>query len=208
MKQMDNSSIMLRLATVEDIKQIIQLQFDSIRALCAQDYNPRELEALLLDKSKGRHWSEEIIFVAEIEAKIVGFAGLSRWNYLGNIGTITGLFVAPQFARQGIGTLLVNKLEASALERKIAILRVFSSLTGHPFYLDRGYKWVDRSWKSGKSIAIAKKAYIKLDYGVQIPCILMEKVLTPPTPQEIIWNNLYKIFVVTAIVLLLIAIII
>jgi GNAT superfamily N-acetyltransferase len=207
MKQIDNSSITLRLATVEDIKQIIQLQFDSIRALCAQDYNQRELEALLLDKSKGRHWSEEIIFVAETEAKIVGFAGLSRWNYLGNIGTITGLFVAPQFARQRIGTLLINKIEATALERKIAILRVFSSLTGNPFYLHQGYHWFDRSWKSGKSIALAKKAYIKLDYGVQIPCILMEKVLTPPTFQATIWNHLYKLFIVTAILLLLIAII-
>ncbi len=205
MKQIDKSSITLRLANVEDIRQIIQLQFDSIRALCAKDYSRRELEALLEDKSKGRHWSEEIILVAEIEAKIIGFAGLSRWNYLGNIGTITALFVAPKFVRQGIGKLLLNAIEARAIERNIGILRVLSSLTGFSFYQNRGYQCVDRGCKASKSIATAKKTHIKLDYGVKLPCILMEKTLISPTPKEIVRTYFYQLFIVVVVLLLLIS---
>jgi putative acetyltransferase len=205
MKQMDNSSITLRLATVEDIRQIIQLQFDSIRALCAKDYSPRELEALLEDKSKGRHWSDEIILVAEIDEKILGFAGLSRWNYLGNVGTITALFVAPKFARQGIGTLLIKEIEQTAIDTNIKILRVLSSLTGYSFYRDRGYECVEKSWKPNQSSAKIKKTHIKLDYGVKLPCILLEKVLIPPTPIEILRTYLYQLFIVVVLLLLLIS---
>ena len=167
-----NHNILIRSARLEDMQKIIQVQFDAIRTLCANDYSPQELSALLKDKSHPRSWSE-ITFVAEIGGEIAGFASLMRLPSI-----IAAVFVKPRFARKGIGTKLLQSLEQEAVRRNCRVLSVNSSLTGHGFYLANGYQTLRRT-----------KIVIN---SVAIPCICLQKRLVPATIFEKFWDSLLQ----------------
>ena len=168
----NNHDVSIRLATKDDADTIIQIQFDAIRNLCANDYSPLELSALLKDKSHPRSRSE-ITFVAEIAGKIVGFASL-----MGLSNIIAAVFVKPRFARRGIGTTLLHSLEQEAIRRNLRVLRVTSSLTGHAFYLANGYQTLGRT-----------KIVIN---SVHISCICLQKRLISTNFFEKFSDSLFK----------------
>ena len=164
MKISNHQKLLIRLATPRDSQPIVQLQYDSLRFLAADDYTPRQLEALLASKSCPRVW-DETIFIAEINRKIVGFASIS--NY---INIVNAVFVKPNFARCGIGTQLLLTIEQEAVKNNLKELKVCSSLTGHAFYLANGYKTLG-------------KTAISVD-SISIPCINMKKRLLFKTKIE------------------------
>ncbi|MBL1175428.1 GNAT family N-acetyltransferase [Pantanalinema sp. GBBB05] len=182
-------AIAIRLARSDDMPHLVRLQLDSIQTLCAKDYTPEQLEALIDSKANIRVWQEQI-FVAEIAGQIVGFGALALCQ-----PSINALFVDPNFARQGIGQQLLATLEKAALERNIRCLWVSASLTGVPFYQAQKYETVcrDSVWLSLRPV----------------PVMTMKKVLIPPTQSEIIWTwiwySLLILFVICAIVLPLIS---
>ena len=184
MKQPINNDIIIRLSKAEDSEIIIDIQFRAIRILSAQDYSYRELNALLRSKSLYRK-SKEIIFVAEINKKVVGFASLTY-----PFNTIGGIFVDPDYARQGIGTKLLQRLEQEAIANQIPVLWVSSSLTGYPFYQANSYRTV-------------VKTKFPL-YSTYIPVIQMKKRLLPITKEEIL-KEIYQFFVAGAVATLIVS---
>ena len=128
-----NQEISIRVAQPEDSDAIVQLQLISIKTLCAQDYSPEQLQALLHSKNRHRYWDENI-FVAEIGQVIVGFAALQKYNYV-----ITAMFVHPQYIRRKIGTKLLKHIEQIARQKRVKKLLVYSSLTGQKFYIRNGF---------------------------------------------------------------------
>ena len=105
------------------------------------------------------------IFVAEIAGSVIGFAALLGDN------TISAVFIEPNFARQGVGSLLLEHLEREVRDRQIPVLWVSSSLTGQNFYRANGYLEVE------KTNLILGSNYI--------PCIRMKKRLLPISIKEI-----------------------
>jgi len=169
--------VSIRVARSEDMRQLTQLQVDSIETLCAHDYNASQLQTLIESKKQDRRWNE-LIFVAETESQIVGFSALSLID-----PTLNGIFVHPAFIRQGIATKLLAALENEALKTRIRCLWVSASLNAVAFYQARGYQ-------------IVRKNSIWLGSGVSIPVVLMKKVLIPPTLTEIIVTWLVCILLV------------
>ena len=157
-------NFMIRVANQRDMPQIIDTQLKSLAILANRDYYPHQLQALLASKNCQRP-RLEIIFVAEIEQKIVGFAALDP-----KTNSLAGLFVNPDYTRQGIGTKLIQTIEQEAINLKIPILWVCASLTGYPFYLANKYQDLG-------------KTHILLGCTV-IPCIQMRKRLLTPTKIE------------------------
>lgn len=183
------SAIAIRLAQIDDMPRLVRLQVDSIQTLCAKDYTPQQLEALIDSKANIREWQEQI-FVAEIAGQVVGFGALSLSQ-----PSLNALFVNPAFVRRGVGRQLLATLEKAALERQIRCLWVSASLTGVPFYQAQGYETVSKS-----------SVWLSL---LPVPVMTMKKVLIPPTQSEIIWTwiwyGLLILFVIYAIVLPLIS---
>ena len=163
MKQ-QSDSIWIRRATSEDEPEIIRIQCKAISILTTGDYNPQQIKALLRSKSKPRSASE-IVWVAEIAGSIIGFAAT-----FGSLNIISAVFVEPNFTRRGIGSLLLQHLEREAINHKIPVLWVSSSLTGQNFYRANGYFKIAR-------------IYLVLGFSY-IPCIHMKKRLLPMTKQE------------------------
>ncbi len=164
MKSQINQQVTIRPAKPEDKYQIIRIQYNALRILSAKDYNSKQLNALLKSKSIPRK-SPETIFIAEVNRQPVGFASL-----LFPLNTIGAVFVDPNFIRKNIGTLLLKRLEQEAIENKIPVLWVYSSLNGHYFYQANGYETIG-------------KALLPL-YSTYIPCIQMKKRLLPITQNE------------------------
>lgn len=152
----------IRQAKSHDLIQILRIQTDSLRTICIDNYSPLEIEALI-DRNL-QHFSyggfyREFILVAEVDNVIVGWSSL-----LGP--RISGLYVHPQFVRQGIGTQLLQALETKAISCKHRTLKVAASLTAKTFYQNHGYQILDRAY-------IVTKNYLK------IPYLSLEKQLLP-----------------------------
>jgi ribosomal protein S18 acetylase RimI-like enzyme len=72
----------------------------------------------------------DLSFIAEFEGHLVGFI-LARIEYLGipikEVCVIHAVAVEPKYQRQGIGSLLINKLKSTCESRGIPTMRAFVS---------------------------------------------------------------------------------
>ena len=72
------------------------------------------------------------IWVAEIDGRAVGWGAIHG-------DRLEGLYTDPDFARRGIGTELLAKLEALMRARGICRIDAEASVNAEGFYLRRGY---------------------------------------------------------------------
>jgi putative acetyltransferase len=151
----------LRRARPEDALKIRNVHVASIRALCAGEYTPEQIAAWTAGARPERYRRAmaegEIIFVAERGPRIVGFSALEG-------DQVQAVYVHPQFARRGVGTLLLRAVEAEARDRGIVELRLSASLTAVPFYRSLGYRELGNTMHP-------------LSTGILIPCVRMVKRL-------------------------------
>jgi GNAT superfamily N-acetyltransferase len=181
-------AVQLRVAAMADIPTLHKLIELSVRRLQAGDYTPAQIEgalghALGLDTQLV---SDQTYFVAELEGpgggyEMVGCGGWSsRRTLFGSDGgpnrqgelldpktdaaKIRAIFVHPEFARRGIGTLILSHCEAAAAAAGFTRLEMGSTLTGVPLYTLKGYTPVER-------------IEIPLPNGEVLPVIKMTKSL-------------------------------
>lgn len=164
MKKISSPLSSIRQAHSDDIIQLLRIQTDSLRTLCIYDYSSLEIEIII--ERNLRHFSlggyrGEFILVAEVDDVIVGWAAL-----LAN--RISGIYVHPQFVRQGIGSQLLQALETKAINSNFRSLIVAASFTARPFYQSQGYHII------GRSLLLAK-------WNFPIPYLHMEKSLLSNT---------------------------
>lgn len=158
-------SVQIRPATLGDRPRLVAIQTAAIAAQCQPHYTAAQMAALLTDKAVFRY-SDERVFVAiaanrGVEEAVVGFIALSQ---RGN--SIQGLFVAPQYFRQGIGRQLLAYLEAEALLTDRRHLLVMSALNAEAFYRAQGF--------------VRVKASNTFACGCSIPAVAMRKLLPAP----------------------------
>ena len=159
-------NINIRPATTEDVDAIANLYVTSVRTLGSADYTNEQIEVIIKLNNAESYLQDIktnkiIIFVAEAEAKIVGFGSISE-----NGRGIGDLFVLPDYTRQGIATLLLETLEQIALQKGVSKLWVMASLTAKPFYLSRGFRYEKDS------------ALIDSETETKVPCVDMTKILS------------------------------
>ena len=73
------------------------------------------------------------VWVAELDGAVAGW-GAIRGDRL------EGLYVAVEFAGQGVGAGLLDRLEGLMREREFPSVRLEASLNARGFYLRRGYR--------------------------------------------------------------------
>jgi GNAT superfamily N-acetyltransferase len=77
---------------------------------------------------------------------------------------IRAFFVAPRWARRGVGTLILDACESAAIAAGFARLEMGATLSGVAFYEARGY-------------AKLEPLEVPLEHGVQLPIVRMAKVV-------------------------------
>lgn len=172
----------IRAAATDDIDQMSALIDASVRGLARGIYDDRQIELSIRTVfGVDRELIEDgTYFVAEAIGKIVACGGWSKrktlygasvysdsrdsqlLDPLTDAAKIRAFFVHPDYARLGIGSMLLDKCEAEARNHGFTRAEMMSTLPGVPLYSARGY-------------AGDESMQIPVGEGVTIECIRMSK---------------------------------
>jgi len=177
----------IRLATGEDVPALRSLIEASVRGLQAADYTPRQLEAALktVYGVDTQLIEDGTYFVAETDttpAEIVGCGGWSKRKTLFggdqwvaredslldpaiDAAKIRAFFVHPAWARQGVGSAILEACEIAAGKAGFRRLEMGATLTGVPFYCQKGYETIEEK-------------EVSMSDGLTLPIVRMGKSLS------------------------------
>ena len=178
---MSQEDIRLRLAVSGDVSVLRQLIDASVRGLQTQDYTPAQIEGALqtVFGVDSQLIADGTYIVAESESMIVGCGGWSKRKTLYGSDHWTGredslldpahdaakiraFFIHPEWARRGVGTLILQACEDAARAAGFSRYEMGATLTGAKLFGVKGY------------VAV-KPISIPLANGESLPVIHMEK---------------------------------
>jgi len=177
-------NFVIRKATIKDQPRIAQLIAESVRGLSRDDYSERQIEQsiksvfgvdtdLILDNT---------YFVAIAGEEIIGCGGWSKRKTLFGASSyansrdateldpatdaakIRAFFIAPHWARKGVGTAILEACETEAKSFGFRSAEMMATLPGVKLYEVRGYQGAER-------------VDVDIGEGEKIACIKMEKRL-------------------------------
>ena len=159
----------LRVATAADIPEIKKTIADSVRELQAPDYTARQREGALATvfTLDSQLIADGTYFIAlhRIGNDTGEMAGCGGWSYRKTLyggdaqveraepellnpavdaAKVRAIFVSPKFARQGLGTLLLEAAENAAMAAGFQRFEMGSTLTGVALYSLKGYRETGR----------------------------------------------------------------
>jgi len=187
---MDGSSVnvQIRKAIAADVPRLREIIEASVRGLQANDYSPAQIEGALrsvygVDSqliADGTYLVAEEI--SEADPVIVACGGWSKRKTLyggdqfagredspldpaRDAAKIRAFFVHPKYARQGIGSLILQACEDAARTAGFTRLEMGATLSGVAFYKAKGYVEVENQT-------------VPLANGETLPIVKMTKELT------------------------------
>jgi GNAT superfamily N-acetyltransferase len=171
----------LRLATEEDIPALHSLIDASVRELQAGDYTAAQIEGALgtvlgLDTQLIQDKTYFVAIAQEQPERLAGCGGWSKRKTLfgadrgpgrapelldptADAAKVRAIFVHPDFARRGLGSLILARVEAEAVAAGFRRFEMGSTLTGVPLYTLKGYVATERvavPLKNGEALPIVK----------------------------------------------------
>ncbi len=183
---MQPASFHLRLATEEDIPALHALIEASVRGLQGNDYTPAQIEGALgtvlgLDTQL---IADRTYFLAEVldqdpaGRRVAGCGGWSKRKTLFgadrgpgrapglldptiDAAKVRAIFVHPEYARRGLGSLILETVERAAGTAGFTRYEMGSTLTGVPLYRLKGYVEVERiavPLHNGEALPVVKMA--------------------------------------------------
>ena len=182
-------NVHIRKADMADVPRLREVIDASVRGLQAGDYSPAQIEGalksvygvdtqLIMD---GTYFAAEILQPGG-EATIVACGGWSKRKTLyggdqyagredslldpaGDAAKIRAFFVHPNWARRGIGSLILEACENAARDEGFTRLEMGATLSGVAFYRAKGYVEIeDQS--------------VPLSNGESLPIVRMSKQTT------------------------------
>jgi GNAT superfamily N-acetyltransferase len=175
--------MLIRPASIADVPRLEALIDASVRGLQNGDYSPEQIDRALrgVYGVDTRLIDDATYYAAEVEngAVLAGCGGWSRRKTLFggdhyanrqdafldpaiDAAKIRAFFVHPQWARRGIGSLILEACEDAARAAGFTRFELGATLTGVPFYRARGYQEIE-------------SVEADLGEGLSLPVIRMEK---------------------------------
>jgi GNAT superfamily N-acetyltransferase len=174
-------SLVVRLATEQDIPSIKHLIPESVRALSVGYYTEQQIESAIVHVFglDSQLIADGTYYVATVEDQIAGCGGWSKRKTLyggdqminhvddfldpaQDAAKIRAFFVHPNWARQGIGRSIINTCEEAARTEGFRRMELGSTLPGEPLYAAMGY-------------TVTERFDIKMPDGETLPGALMVK---------------------------------
>jgi GNAT superfamily N-acetyltransferase len=153
----------LRPATLDDKAELTTLIARSARELSASDYTPAQIEGALLGAFgiDTQLILDGTYFVAEADGKIVACGGWSKRRTLfgsdarsgrdaaeldpaTDAAKIRAFFVAPAYARRGLGSAILERCEQEARAHGFRHFEMMATLPGAKLYTRYGYSGTER----------------------------------------------------------------
>jgi 8-oxo-dGTP pyrophosphatase MutT (NUDIX family)/GNAT superfamily N-acetyltransferase len=153
---------MIRFATPDDAEELARIRNAAIRSLASAAYSEEQIEYWLQSLaapgfsvgSPGK-----VTLLEEIDGRAAGFGQLDT-----ETGQVERVYVAPEFARRGVASRLLERIEQAARQSGLARVYVDATLNAVPFYENAGYSTLQPSDHS-------------LPGGVSFTCMTMVKQL-------------------------------
>ena len=146
---MDN--ILIRSYLSKDLYDILDLFYDAVHQIAAEDYSKEQLFAWAPVIPDIQRWKTSLeshhTFVAEQKGRILGFADLDG-DYLDR------LYVHPEVKGKGIASLLTENLEKLAFINGFSRITVHASITARGFFEKRGYRLIKKQQVFRKGVLI------------------------------------------------------
>ena len=159
----ESNPITIRHATLSDVPQLGELIQASARGISREHYSPEQIEGALksawgVDTQLIR---DGTYFAVEREGELVACGGWSKRKTLfggdaqqsrepelldsaRGACRIRAFFVHPQFARRGIGRMLLERCEAEAKREGFSRAELVATLPGSQLYRACGYEEIER----------------------------------------------------------------
>jgi GNAT superfamily N-acetyltransferase len=180
-----STSISLRRAVAADVPRLREVIEASVRGLQAEDYSPSQIEGALktVYGVDSQLIADGTYFVAEVSEHKNGrvIAGCGGWSkrktlyggdqYAGredslvdparDAAKIRAFFIHPQWARRGIGSMILEACENAAYEAGFRKLEMGATLSGVAFYRAKGYSPLETQavpLRTGETLAIVRMA--------------------------------------------------
>ena len=178
------AAFQMRLATEEDIPALHALIEASVRGLQADDYTPAQIEGALgtvlgLDTQLIRDRTYFVAEIADSQTNAASIAGCGGWSKRKTLfgadagpgrepelldpatdaAKVRAIFVHPDFARRGLGSLILATVEDAARAAGFRSFEMGSTLTGVPLYRLKGYVEIERiavPLKNGEALPVVK----------------------------------------------------
>ncbi|MGA2375508.1 MAG: GNAT family N-acetyltransferase [Candidatus Sulfotelmatobacter sp.] len=176
--------IHIRRATLPDVLRLHELIEASVRGLQADDYSQPQIEGALQSVYgvDSQLITDGTYLVAEVtdsqKPEIVACGGWSKRKTLyggdqyasredslldpkQDAAKIRAFFVHPKWARQGIGSLILEACESAAREAGFTRLEMGATLSGVAFYRAKGYAEIERQktpLSNGETLEIVRMA--------------------------------------------------
>lgn len=160
--RINTEDLALRPATLDDVPALRELIEQSVRGLQGSDYTPAQVEGALgtVYGTDRAMIADGTYFVIEHEGAIAACGGWSqRRTAFGSdhspvkddrlldpqvdAAKIRAFFVRPAYARQGLGTRILNACEDAARKAGFTCFELTATLTGVPLYARHGYVEVE-----------------------------------------------------------------
>jgi GNAT superfamily N-acetyltransferase len=174
----------LRKAVIADIPRLREVIEASVRGLQAEDYTPTQIEGALRSVYgvDSRLIEDGTYFVVETQADgmtlIVACGGWSKRKTLyggdqfsgrqdslldpeHDAAKIRAFFVHPDWARRGIGGMILEACESAAVAAGFTRLEMGATLSGVPFYRAKGYVEIENQSAplgNGETLPIVRMA--------------------------------------------------
>lgn len=137
---MDSNIKEVTLMDTEELQDILE---SSTRTRARSHYSSNDISKMISNSEKEFKnmvlKSEINIYKVELNDSIVGFGGINL-----EYNVINCLYVRPQHADNGIGSLILRKLEKDSKKNNTNGVIVFSSLNATSFYRKNGYNKVHK----------------------------------------------------------------
>ena len=130
-----------RQATVEDAGRIHEIHTQSVKTLCKGHYSSEQIAGWLKNRSPQGYLpgiGRGEMFVATEGVSILGFGQAVP-------GEIHAIYVAPEYAKQGVGILLLEQALTAARAGSQRDVYLESTLNAQGFYKKAGFVEVERS---------------------------------------------------------------
>ena len=183
----DSQPFSYRAATLEDLPELRALMAMSIRKLIGAYLDEARVEASFEIMGVDTRLIEDgTYFAVEDGGRIVGCGGWSRRATLfggdhssgrdsrlldrkAEPARVRAMYTHPDFARRGIGRLVLSLCEAAALRAGFRSLALVATIAGEPLYLASGFSVIER-------------IEVPTSTGVTVPCARMTKSMSATRP--------------------------
>lgn len=142
----------VRDAEPADAEAVRAVHADSIRGLGTEAYSEAQVDAWARGCESADYTaaieSDDLAYVvADVDGEVVAFGSLKLAPPDESVADVdaevTGVYVHPSVAREGVGTRIYLELERRARSRDVGTLGLSASLNAVPFYEEHGYERVE-----------------------------------------------------------------